>query len=407
MKHSYLAFLLTAMVAHSAAAETSDNPPALSIPLTTPAEVPASSPRLEAGPTGDVTLSWLAPTADGHTALKYSRFSDGGWSPAATVTTEPDMFVNWADLPSVVSMGDGKLAAHWLKPSGGDWYAYDVIFMQSNDNGETWSVPIHPHRDGTKTEHGFVSMYPAVGATGLIWLDGRKTATRDGNDPYQHGMTLRSAAINPGSKIGDEQVVDELICDCCSTDVAVAASGPIVVYRDRTRDEVRDISVARMIDRQWQPSTPIHRDGWVIDGCPVNGPSIIAEGDHVAVAWFTAATVPRVQLTISHDSGEHFSTPIEIARDNTMGRVGLAKLDDGYVVSWLSRRHDGLEILIRAVTSEGEIGPVRAVTGLAKSLSAMSVPQMARYGDLLVFAWTEKDDAGTRIASARIDIADL
>jgi hypothetical protein len=78
---------------------------------------------------------------------------------------------SWADFPSVVPITGPFWAAHWLqkRPEGG--YAYDVYVAISTDSGQSWSEGIMPHRDGTPTEHGFVSLFPWQGGAGVIWLD--------------------------------------------------------------------------------------------------------------------------------------------------------------------------------------------------------------------------------------------
>jgi hypothetical protein len=85
-----------------------------------------------------------------------------GWSEAQTVSQGENWFVNWADFPSVVDLKDGSLTAHWLVKSGSSTYAYDVSILRSKDGGKSWSKPIVPHRDNTKTEHGFVSLIPRM-----------------------------------------------------------------------------------------------------------------------------------------------------------------------------------------------------------------------------------------------------
>ena len=354
-----------------------------------------TSPRLATGTDGQVLLSWLQ-TDSAAAALNYSRYADGTWGDATTVSESEDMFVNWADLPSVVPLADGHLAAHWMVQSGAHSHAYDIAFSESVDNGATWSTPTTPHTDGTDTEHGFVSIYSYAGETGLLWLDGRKMVNEVTDDPVASGMTLRS----------NEQLVDELVCDCCQTDVAIASSGPVAVYRDRSADEIRDIYITRLIDNHWQSGVPVAEDGWEIWGCPVNGPSIAAEGDRVAVAWFTAAEEPLVQLAISTDSGETFSAPIEIVRSETLGRVAIAILDDGAVaVSWLeSTESGGSQVKVKRVNADASAGPVRIIT---KSASAFSVPQMVRQGSDLVLAWTQSEDDGSTIKSARVAINSL
>ena len=68
---------------------------------------------------------------------------------------------------------NGTIVGHWLQKSGPDTYAYDVRLSYSKDDGKTWSPSFIPHHDGTKTEHGFASLFPLGDGLGAIWLDGR------------------------------------------------------------------------------------------------------------------------------------------------------------------------------------------------------------------------------------------
>lgn len=353
----------------------------------------ASSPRLSSGPDGELLLSWLEPL-DTDVQLRFAAYRDGGWDDAKTVASSENMFVNWADLPSVVPLGGPRLAAHWLLMT--THHAYDIAIAESTDGGESWSTPVTPHTDGTETEHGFVSIYPRGDGVDLLWLDGRKMVNEVGDDPVASGMMLRSS----------DQVIDELVCDCCQTDVAIAASGPVAVYRDRSVDEIRDIYVTRMVGGEWQTGQPIADDNWHIAGCPVNGPSITAHEDRVAVAWFSAAGVAVVRMATSQDGGINFSAPVEIVRNATLGRVSIALLDNGEAaVSWLeSASPESAAVKVRRVLADGTLGPVRLV---ADTANGFSVPQMERHGGNLIFAWTESTIRGTRVASGRVAIDKL
>ncbi len=350
-------------------------------------------------------MSWLQPDGES-AALRYSHYMDGRWSDAATVIENDDMFVNWADFPSVVPLGHRHLAAHWLRRSDGEWYSYDTVFRQSFDNGATWSSPLLPHTDSTPTEHGFVSIYPINGSAGLVWLDGRKMLNEVMDDPTSSGMALRAAIVNGDDALQSEQLVDDLICDCCQTDVAIAASGPVAVYRNRSSDEIRDIHVTRFLDGKWQIAKPVASDDWKIAGCPVNGPSISADANMVAIAWFTAAQEPLVSVAISTDSGESFSDPIEIIRSKTLGRVAVVLLDDGdLAVSWLVTAGSKYSaVKVRKVRNDATLGPIRVV---ANTAAGLSVPQTVRVQSELVLAWTEKREDDAHIASARIAIDSL
>ena len=388
------------------AACSESQPPFEPVAVDVPAGAGATGPRISGSPELGLILSWMEKDQTG-AALHFSRYADGQWSAPETVVAGIDMFVNWADMPSVQPIGSGRFAAHWLEMSADLTYSYDVVFVQSDDGGRTWSEPLRPHDDGTPTEHGFVSMFAAEDGTAMVWLDGRKTGNEATADPVATGMTLRAATVAPDSTISGEQVVDELICDCCQTDIAVAASGAIAVYRDRTADEIRDISVTRRIDGAWQTGAPIADDRWEIPGCPVNGPSIVADGEFVAVAWFTAAAGrPVVKLAISPDSGVTFSAPVEVAAGKVQGRVGLALLGDGGVaVSWLQSDESGRHpVYARRYSQDGMPGPARLVTPDA---AAFSFPQIARAGHDLVFVWTETKDSKNSLRGARVPAAAL
>ena len=374
--------------------------------LDVPARVPATGPRISGDQGTSLILSWMEPDEE-DTSLKYSRYQDGQWLPAKIVVEGHDMFVNWADMPSVTPLGDGRLAAHWLQMSADLPYAYDIVYTQSGDDGVTWSEPLRPHNDGTPTEHGFVSIFPNGSHTGLIWLDGRRMVNEETNDALASGMTLRSAFVDENLTLHREQLVDDLICDCCQTDVALAVSGPVAVYRDRTRDEIRDIYVTRFADGGWLPGKPVADDNWEIPGCPVNGPAIAANGKTVAVAWFTgAADHPVVRLSFSDDGGETFSAPIEVIDGSVLGRVGVLFLDDDDVaVSWLQPGNGGKgDVHVRSIGKNGTLGVIHTVSTGAASFS---VPQIARSGDDLVIVWTESEDFVDRIASARVPVAAL
>ena len=374
--------------------------------IAVPAAVPARGPRLSGDDKLGLYLTWMEP-GEQSTLLRYASFQGSTWSEAATIAEVERMFVNWADMPSLLPLGDDRLAAHWLQKSADLTYAYDVVLVQSSDRGATWSVPMRPHSDGTPTEHGFVSMYAQGNGVGLIWLDGRKTVNEATDAPTVSGMTLRGAAIGPDMTLSNEQLIDELTCDCCQTDVAVADSEPIAVYRDRTVDEIRDIYVTRQIDGQWQAGRRIAADDWEIPGCPVNGPSIDAAGKIVAVAWFTAAAErPAVKMAWSVDSGQTFSAPIEIAAGKVKGRVGLALLDQrSAAVSWLGMdENDAYHVEVRIGRRDGTLGPVKTI---ADNAAGLAVPQLARFGSDLLFVWTEKKGADDLIVSARVPVAAL
>ena len=364
------------------------------VSVPSPASGHVVGPRLSTGPEGTQILSWMERGASG-ASLRYAAISGSGFGPAGTVATDELMFVNWADLPSVTAIDSDHLVAHWLRYSADKTYSYDVVMSQSFDSGRTWSEPLSPHTDGTPTEHGFVSTYFTPDSAVVLWLDGRETPAG--------AMTLRSAAITSDGQRVQEHLVDDSVCDCCQTDIAVSSAGPIAVYRDRTADEIRDIRLARFVDGRWQPGERLYEDNWKIAGCPVNGPSIVARSELVAVAWFSAANDrPVVRVMMSRDGGTTFGEPVEIARGRIAGYVGLTLMDgDALAVSWVSRAANGSNTVnLRTVSPDGHLGPVVDV-GQTSQLRVL--PQIGWLDGQVLMAWTDSIDDRSILQTVRID----
>jgi hypothetical protein len=226
------------------------------------------------------------------------------------------------------------------------------------------------------------------GSLAAVWLDGREMKGHEAG--HGHGnMTLRYVRIKRDGALADEAVLDAKVCECCQTSAAMTADGPVVVYRDRSDGEIRDISVIRLEDGKWSQPRWVAQDGWQINGCPVNGPAVAASSRRVAVTWFTGAEkAQRVKLAFSSDSGASFGEPVAVGDGAPVGRVDVLLLDDeSAMVCWLEKTPAGGEVRVRRVWPNGKRD--RAITVAASGTARSNgFPQMAAAGNMLVFAWT-------------------
>jgi len=381
--------------------------------IDSPAAPGSLSPHLAVTPDDRAVLSWLEPMAGEAHAVRYSILDGDRWTQPVTIAEDDGWFVNWADVPSVVPLTADLWMSHWLVKRPGGTYSYDIAMSVSADGGLEWRPSLTPHTDGTATEHGFVSMFPWSGDIGAVWLDGRNMPPDGGGEEaagegeMYGGMTLRYARLTVDGATLEEGEIDSLVCDCCQTDIAVTASGPVVVYRDRTADEIRDISVARYADGGWLAPNTVSDDQWHIPACPVNGPAIAAAGNSVIVAWYANPKgASRIKVAWSDDAGRTFSPPILIEKDGVGGRVDVTLLANGSaVVSWIGKTADsGAELRMRHVNSAGDLGPVRVIAEGEYSRSA-GFPQMIRAGDRLIYAWPEPGEP-RRVLTATSPLAD-
>jgi hypothetical protein len=383
---------------------------ATGLPLTdslpSPAGPGSAEPNLAVGQNGRVYLTWLEPR-DSAFSLRISSFDGSAWSAPTTIRSGRDFFVNWADFPSVAVSLDGRLAVHWLQRTGQSTYAYGVRMAQSRDGGLTWSAPIRPHSDSSNTEHGFVALWPEQGgAIGAAWLDGRKF-NKEGHNPSNE-MTVMSATVDRSGRTSSEVLLDPRACDCCQTSAAMTSRGPIIAYRDRSADEIRDIVVVRRVNGKWTAPATVHPDNWKIAACPVNGPAVSARGNRVALAWFTAANdSARVKLAFSTDAGARFRAPIRIDEGAPAGRVDVELLaDGGALVTWIERTGgDIAAVRLQRVHADGKTGAPLTIAA-STAARASGFPRMAISGEHAIFAWTVPGRPSA-VRIARMKVADI
>lgn len=345
-------------------------------------------PQLASSDRGAI-LSWIEQTDKG-ALLKYAEHANGTWSAPKTAASGTDWFINDADVPSVMRLGDGTLVASWLQETDARLEAYNLWLAYSKDDGVTWSQPIAPHHDGTTTQHGFASFYAAPrGDLGVVWLDGRQIELEH-EAPGGGAMSLRATTFDRDWKQGADTAVSTRVCECCQTSVAVTADGPIVAYRGRTEKEIRDIYVSRLEKGAWSAPVTVHADNWEILACPVNGPAIAARGRTVAVAWFTAVNDQyHAWLALSNDAGRTWSDPVRLNEGESLGRVDVELLDDNSAVASYVDMIDGRgQLRLRRVDASLKPSPSIAVAGTG-SARVSGFPHLARSGGNLVVAWNE------------------
>ncbi|MCE0507327.1 glycoside hydrolase [Roseivivax sp. GX 12232] len=392
--------------------------------IDTPATPSAENPSLAIMPDGRVLMSWVQTDGPVYGSVRTAVFDGSEWSGPVVVAEGDDLFINYADFPSVAAMPDGTLAINWMRANGDSYFAYDTYISLSHDDGATWDAGIVPHRDGTVRQHGFVSMVPAFKDSGAydgvmaMWLDGRNHEISDSQRAAEakgDAMQLRATTIGRDGELSEEILLDPRTCTCCQTSAVSLDDGTVLLaYRDRTEDEIRDISLVRQVDGAWSDPLGVSGDGWNISGCPVNGPAIDAQGSRVALVWFTAANgIPAVRMAFSDDRGANFGKPKGIDLGSPFGGVDVVQLLDGSALfSWVERTAAGEVVLVCRATPTNGCGTPVALT-LVSTGRTIGFPRMVASGADVWIAWNETSEAGgqaagamiLRLAQAKVDLA--
>ena len=356
----------------------------------------------------DLFISWTEQVLDSN-FLYISKLEGDSWTNKELITKGTDWFVNWADFPSIsLNEVSGSIFSFHLQKSSEETFSYDVNYhINSKD---TWNDMNKIHDDNTFSEHGFVSSIPYKDGFMVSWLDGRNTYGVGDHGHAKGAMTIRSAILDSNGNIVNQNVIDEMVCECCQTSMAISGGIPIVVYRNRSDSEIRDIYFSRYIDSNWSDPKPVHDDGWEINGCPVNGPNVDSYGDNVVVSWFSASNGrPKVNLKFSTDNGRTFGDKILIdeVENSPLGRVDIEFISETEaMISWLSTVDGKGKLLIRKIKTNGDIGPIKVVEEVSTERST-GFPQIEEFNDDVYISWTDNSESGKKVRVTKIPLSSI
>ena len=371
-------------------------------------EIPFSYENSNAQPNlvssyGSLSLSWISSKEENEASLNYSQYIEGRWIKPQVIASGSNWFINWADFPAHAINQDLIITSH-LKKSASGKYTYDVVLNLQKLSGEKIKEDFLLNTDGIKAEHGFVSII-ANNKKGFFvtWLDGRNTIEKKIDGDHKP-MTIRFAEITDKGDVIKESELDASTCDCCQTSIAITDDGPIVVYRDRSEEEVRDIYIVKNINGTWEKPNAVHDDGWIINGCPVNGPKVAVNSKDLAIAWFTVSNDnPLVNVSFSKNNGNSFGAPVKVNDHDAIGRVDVSFLNDKEViVSYMEVDDIGTYLRIKKVSFDGKISEPITISKIDGGRNT-GVPQLEIIDSDIFIVWTIFSDGMNQLKSIKLN----
>jgi hypothetical protein len=358
----------------------------------------SAAPNLVEDRQGGLILTWLERDSAGRSSLQFAVREKGEWSTPGVIVQDRELFVNWADFPSLTVTGEGAWVAHFLEKTATSPYAYHAMVTSSRDAGATWTTPEPVHDDRSDTEHGFVAMVTdGEGGVDLTWLDGRAMTEAE-----RGPMSVRTRYIDRSGTFGPERLLDDRSCECCQTAVTRTSRGLLAAYRDRSEDEIRDIAIVREEGDGWTDPLIVAADAWEHRACPVNGPALASEGESVWLAWYTGVgSTPRVYLVHSTDAGLTWGERLQIDGGSTLGRVDLQLVPEtngAVIIAWLdadAETEGGAVWRLRRIGADEVPGPTMDVAHVNRA-RVSGFPRLAFAGGALFMATTATDLEGSR-----------
>jgi hypothetical protein len=351
-----------------------------------------------------VVVTWAARSPEATDV--YSAFSkDGGASFGAPVRVNDvpgDARASGEQAPRV-AVGPG-VEVVWNSRQDG---ASVVRAASTRPGAETFAPAASVHPDGLKGARGWSSLaLDRDGAAHVAWLDGRVNAQAPGTTAARRSMQqdLFHAVRRPDGTRAEAKIASD-VCFCCKTAVAAGPDGAVyVAWRHIFPPNLRDMAVARSTDGGKTFGAPVRvsEDGWAIDACPDDGPSVAVDARNVLhVAWPTQvspAAGKGIFYTTSTDGGRTFAPRARV--DNASGGPAhpqLATAGERAIVVWDEGGGGGpRRVRMRAVGPRAEA--IATVSGAA----AATYPAIAVTKDATVVAWTEETATGSDVRVRRL-----
>ncbi|HEX3248713.1 MAG TPA: sialidase family protein [Pyrinomonadaceae bacterium] len=313
--------------------------------------VDAAEPATAPAPDGSFYVAWVnhdAKQAD----VMLARFNNEGaqQGSAVRVNRQSGIATAWrGDQPSLAVAPDGAVYVLWTaQVEAKDKHGTDVYLSVSNDRGQSFASEVKVNDDKEPNAHGMHSLAVAKdGRIYAVWLDERNvhqpvaSMKAEGHHMESNRDVYLSYSTDGGRTFSGNRKVATEACPCCKTALAVAEDGTLYAgWRQVLPGSFRHIAVASSADGGTTFSQPVivSDDHWVLQGCPVSGPSLSVDrvSGKLKVIWYAAGEGNPAGLYFaeSNDKGHSFSPRLLLSQETVRGTPVLAANHTSVMAIW-------------------------------------------------------------------------
>lgn len=313
-------------------------------------DVDAAEPVTATAPDGGFYVAWVNHNANSQSDVMLARYDSEGATSGSPVMVNPQAGVAtaWRGDPPSVAVADNSVYVLWTaRVESNGKKGTDLYFSVSHDQGKSFASPVKVNDDKQPGAHGMHSL--AVANDGKIyvaWLDERnisqpKPSKHAGGHHMESNRELFVAHSTDGGKtFSANRKVAENVCPCCKTALAVSPDGTLYAsWRQVLPGNFRHIAVANSTDGGANFSSPVivSDDKWMLQGCPVSGPSLSADANGtLKVVWYAAGEndAPGLYFAETRDKGRTFSPRSLVMQETVKGTPALVGANDRAVAIW-------------------------------------------------------------------------
>lgn len=332
----------------------------------------AAEPAMAAATDGTVYVVWVEHAAKMQANVMLAKLDQNGSAVSQPVRVNQSAGAASAwrgDPPTIATAPDGTIYVGWTGRSSAEAQTTDIFLSASRDGGRTFEPPVKVNDDQGAVVHGMHSL--AVDSGGrifLAWLDERNVKmemTGEKGKMDEHKMEANrevfvASSADGGRTFSQNRLVAREACPCCKTAVTTGGDGRLyVAWRQVLPGNYRHIAVASSTDGGQTFSEPViaSDDKWMIAGCPVSGPALVAASDNaIRVLWYSAgeAGSPGLYWSESRDGGKSFTSRKALAEGSAFGTPHLIMgPGNNLTVVWESNQNGASKIVVARLDNAG------------------------------------------------------
>lgn len=352
-----------------------------------------SAPAVAVLADGTPLVAWKA-VRDGGTVLEVLAAGRDGATP---VRANPDDLSvdSLHQPPGIATAPDGAVLLSWTSTRerpGGAFAASDLRLSRSTDGGRSFAPPLRVNAAERPVSLGFEDIaVTGAGEPVVAWIDGAGGAA----------ATFVARISATGDRVLGVSRVGEDTCVCCRANVAACGLRVAALWRANAPGDVRDMALARSADggAGFAPARAVHRDGWVVPGCPHRGGSAVIEpAGRVVAAWYTEGTRGRPELRLAAaEEGRPFGEFLRLNESDGSipDHLRIARDDGGRILAvWEESTAVRRGVVARLSTDGGRTFSPPAP--LSRAMKAGDPTVAAAPGGGFAVAWTEEQFPVTR-----------
>jgi len=420
------ASVVLAFVAAAPIGRAAEGPQALAVPGRLNANVSLASSA------SFVAVVWSATPPGGQADIFAATSRDGGRtfsSPVRVNAAEGEILAKGEQPPRVAVLprpsGLPVIDVVWVANRANRMV---LLSSRSSDGGASFSPSKLVAGSDAAGMRGWQSIAAdAHGGVHVVWLDHRRMAEHDAGTSASHehqgagGPPSKPPTGRPQSATMSMPELSQLyvstvdgeparavasgVCFCCKTAMASGPAGELyLAWRHVYAGNLRDMAFTSSRDggRTFAPPSRVSEDGWVINGCPEDGPSLAADRQsRVHIVWPTVVrengeSVKTLFHAITRD-GQTFSARVRLPSKGQANHPQIAIAGDGSLMMAWDESGDGPR---RIALARGRVDPAGRVSIerlISDPLRTGMYPALATAQDGLILAWTSGDAAASVI----------